>query len=626
MAIKQRSNSGIARISSQLSSNNSLPKSGLIEDGAIEEGEEDDGLEDEDEHSMMFKHTNWQNYDFMIYDLPKLEDTDIDGREELFVQKLHLCTIIYDRSKVAKGGEDEFAKDKEVRCGVKGCFRLRTGCRGLCPFPANSFIPSLLPLRSAPLRSSRSQTQMETILEIQEYVNDPPLDDDGMVFNDVIFANIVNCFEENCFQPMSKNTDKLDIADLMEMKEAGMGLWGVGDDDLSEKFLEPSWPYWKVLYEIFLKYVNRMKGAIVKDLVDTKLCEKLIERFNSTDHRERDMMKTLLLRIYNKFLEHRPVIRTQLNNQFSRFIYETDKHNGITEMLEVLEPIINGFKAPLKKDHLDTLEKSLVPLHKAPYPVFKTYHKQLKKLVNIFMEKDPDKCGAIIVRRLASYWPLRHGPKQVAMIEELEDILEHISKEMWQEGELAGTRRIVYKLINQIVGSEHFKVSESGLKLWQNKFLYEGCFNRHAFAKEILEVGFYQLYFKSHDHWHNTEGLKDGAKGSGKEIVGCKVGDLALKVLYGYKKSELDYYEELKKAYNTKRKKESKEDKNFFSSDKRWDGIRAMARSNGGTGITKGEESGRKNHSGDNSGEEGKDEAKGEEKWEEESKGGEAKE
>ena len=33
--------------------------------------------------------------------------------------------------------------------------------------------------------------------------------------------------------------------------------------------------------------------------------------------------------------------------------------------------------------------------------------------------------------------------------------------------------------MNHIIGSEHFQVSERGLKLWQNRFLYEGCFNRH---------------------------------------------------------------------------------------------------------------------------------------------------
>ena len=65
------------------------------------------------------------------------------------------------------------------------------------------------------------------------------------------------------------------------------------------------------------------------------------------------------------------------------------------------------------------------------------------------------------------------------MIEELEDVLEHITKEMWQEGELEKARIPFYSLMNHIVGSEHFQVAEKGLKLWSNKFLYEGCFNRH---------------------------------------------------------------------------------------------------------------------------------------------------
>ena len=46
------------------------------------------------------------------------------------------------------------------------------------------------------LCKKEKEIQMETILEIKEYVEDPPLDDEGMCFRDVIFANLVNCFEE----------------------------------------------------------------------------------------------------------------------------------------------------------------------------------------------------------------------------------------------------------------------------------------------------------------------------------------------------------------------------------------------------------------------------------------------
>ncbi|GMH97321.1 hypothetical protein TrVE_jg4049 [Triparma verrucosa] len=499
--------------------------SGSNLEGAFNEAEE---FEDIDDHDVDFPHSMWQNMEFMDKTLPKLEDTDADEREELFVNKLHLCTLVYDH-------------------------------------------------QDAELHKEEKKIQMDTLKELKEYVEDPPLDDNG-VFTDVIFANLVNCFEEQAFQPLSIGSEKVDLYDLAGMKESGML---VSNDDSMKKFLEPAWPYIKLLYELFLKYINRMKGAILKELVDKRLCGFLIERFNSSDHRERDMLRSIILRIYNKFMEHRPAIRAFINTSFYRFIYETGKHNGVTELLEVLEPIINGFKAPLKQEHLDMLEKTLIPLHKAPYQVMQTYHKELKKLLGIFMDKDPDRCGAIIIRRIAAFWPLRHGPKQVAMINELEDILEHITKEMWREGELAKTRKLFYKLMNHIVGSEHFQVAERGLKLWQNRFLYDGCFNRHEFAKEILDTTFTQLYFKSHDHWQNNDGLK----GEGKEVVGCKVGDLALKVLYGYKKSETEYYETLKKEYTKGRSggtQKKEKHSNFFHSDERWKHIEALAARNRG--------------------------------------------
>lgn len=63
------------------------------------------------------------------------------------------------------------------------------------------------------------------------------------------------------------------------------------------------------------------------------------------------MLKTTLHRIYGKFLGLRAFIRKQINNVFYRFIYETEHHNGIAELLEILGSIINGFALPLKEEH-----------------------------------------------------------------------------------------------------------------------------------------------------------------------------------------------------------------------------------------------------------------------------------
>lgn len=61
-----------------------------------------------------------------------------------------------------------------------------------------------------------------------------------------------------------------------------------------------------------------------------------MELFDSEDPRERDFLKTILHRIYGKFLGLRAFIRKQINNMFLSFVFETDSFNGVGELLEIL--------------------------------------------------------------------------------------------------------------------------------------------------------------------------------------------------------------------------------------------------------------------------------------------------
>ncbi len=58
-----------------------------------------------------------------------------------------------------------------------------------------------------------------------------------------------------------------------------------------------------------------------------------------------------------------------------KFVYETDRHNGIAEFLEILGSIINGFALPLKEEHVLFLKNVLLPLHKATSVT--TFHAQV---------------------------------------------------------------------------------------------------------------------------------------------------------------------------------------------------------------------------------------------------------
>jgi len=93
------------------------------------------------------------------------------------------------------------------------------------------------------------------------------------------------------------------------------------------------------------------------------------------DPRERDYLKTILHRIYGKFMPYRAFIRKAINNIFYTFVYETERHNGIAELLEILGSIINGFALPLKEEHMLFLHRALLPLHKVRFTGM--YHQQL---------------------------------------------------------------------------------------------------------------------------------------------------------------------------------------------------------------------------------------------------------
>ena len=61
-----------------------------------------------------------------------------------------------------------------------------------------------------------------------------------------------------------------------------------------------------------------------------------MELFDSEDPRERDYLKTILHRIYEKFMRLRPYIKEQVMNLLLKVTYEMESHNGMTELLEIL--------------------------------------------------------------------------------------------------------------------------------------------------------------------------------------------------------------------------------------------------------------------------------------------------
>ncbi|XP_021304512.1 serine/threonine protein phosphatase 2A 57 kDa regulatory subunit B' beta isoform-like isoform X2 [Sorghum bicolor] len=234
---------------------------------------------------------------------------------------------------------------------------------------------------------------------------------------------------------------------------------GAAPDDEEEPYLDPSWPHLQLVYDLLLRYVVSpdTDTKVAKRYVDHAFVLRLLDLFDSEDPREREYLKTVLHRIYGKFMVHRPFIRKAINNVFYRFIFETQRHNGIGELLEILGSIINGFALPMKEEHKLFLARALIPLHK-PKSVG-IYHQQLSYCIVQFVEKDY-KLADTVIRGLLKYWPVTNCQKEVLFLGELEEVLEAT-----QPAEFQRCMVPLFKQIGRCLNSSHFQTGVQDLPM-----------------------------------------------------------------------------------------------------------------------------------------------------------------
>jgi len=267
------------------------------------------------------------------------------------------------------------------------------------------------------------------------------------------------------------------------------------DPEEDDPTLEASWPHLTLVYEFFLRFLESpdFQPSIGKKVIDQKFVLQLLELFDSEDPRERDFLKTVLHRIYGKFLGLRAFIRKQINNFFLKFIYETEHFNGVGELLEILGSIINGFALPLKAEHKQFLCKVLIPLHKVR--CLSLYHAQLAYCVVQFLEKDATLTEQVI-KGLLKFWPKTCSQKEVMFLGEIEEILDVI-----EPAQFVKIQEPLFRQIAKCVSSPHFQVAERALYFWNNEYIMSLIEENN---QVIMPIMFPALYRISKEHWNQT--------------------------------------------------------------------------------------------------------------------------
>lgn len=375
------------------------------------------------------------------------------------------------------------------------------------------------------------ELKRETLFELAEYVNTPS---GQKIFTEALMPDIVQMVRVNLLRTLPPQTDDY-------------------DPEEDEPAMEVMWPHLQVVYEFFLRFIvsTEVNGKIAKRYVDQAFIRSWIDLFDAEDPRERDYVKTVLHRMYGKFMSYRSSIRKVISQVFFRYIYETGRHNGIAELLEILGSIINGFAIPLKKEHIQFLEKALIPLHK-PRGVA-IYHPQLSYCIAQYVEKDPDTIVPIITG-VVRFWPWTNAAKQVLFLNELEEVLE-----LCRTDQLTQVQDNLFRLLAACLGSSHFQVAERALYYWNSEHICVNVLSQSK-ASVFLPYVFAPLSKSASGHWNQA------------------VEGLAQSILKMYMEMDLVLYEKCSRE-NTENLKQSEIERE--ESTRRWQAIADQAVASG---------------------------------------------
>ncbi|XP_077211733.1 protein phosphatase 2A regulatory B subunit family protein [Tasmannia lanceolata] len=324
------------------------------------------------------------------------------------------------------------------------------------------------------INSVEKDLKRQTLVELVEFVNSG-----SARFTEPVIAAICKMTAVNLFRVFPPSYRSNSGAEAEE----------------EEPMFDPAWSHLQLVYDLLLRFIasSSLDAKVAKKYIDHSFILRLLDLFDSDDPRERDCLKTILHRIYGKFMVHRPFVRKAVSNIFYRFVFETERHNGIAELLEIFGSVISGFALPLKEEHKIFLWKALIPLHK-PKSVG-LYLQQLSFCITQFIEKEP-KLASAIIRRVLKYWPVTNSQKEVMFLGELEEVLESTSIMEFQKCMVPLFRRISFCL-----NSSHFQVAERALFMWNNDHIVSLIAqNRQV----ILPLIFPALEKNARTHWNQA--------------------------------------------------------------------------------------------------------------------------
>ncbi|CAK4679800.1 unnamed protein product [Aphanomyces euteiches] len=289
-------------------------------------------------------------------------------------------------------------------------------------------------------------------------------------------------FEES--PDASENAAPFSLQDLMS-------------DTLSAE--DQEWSVLTICYDILVRaieYIDQLDKQVRKDFFTPRFISQLVGLFKSPSFKERQLLKTVLHRLYYKLTQRRSLIRKEISNVFFEYVYESSNYYGVTELLEILGSIINGFACPIKDEHVVLLEKSLIPLHSTH--AYTSYHQQLMYCMIQFVSKD-HALFTPIVRGLLKYWPVGNAYKEIVFLIVVEELFEYVLA----ESDLAPlARKLAYRL-GKSMGTIQQQVADRALACWNSPACVRVMNTYEKLGQEMFDIIKPNLIATMLNHWNS---------------------------------------------------------------------------------------------------------------------------
>ena len=286
---------------------------------------------------------------------------------------------------------------------------------------------------------------------------------------------LIEMFATNVFRPLPNIPRAIMASDEVEIEDT-------------------AWPHLRLVYLLFRQFLEcQVDQRILQFQLTPRFITNLFALLDFPDAREREQVKLVIARIFNKVPSQRPLLRIITANLLMG-VPEGLQINAASYLLQLFYEFTEMAQPPLPPPLVNAFHRVLLPLH-LPHRC-QRYFEPLVKCVLLIIKKDAS-LGEALVEFLIAHWPVTLDSKSELLIDEVTQMLD--------EKCVKDNMPKIMTCIAMAVESPCRRLAEKALNFLLDNRMQNIILENSV---ELLSILFPPLFRSARGHWQQTVQLK----------------------------------------------------------------------------------------------------------------------